>query len=175
MTKNIITRNVTIEEVTYTANDGCVFDNEMDCQIHENNLKDEIMEAKYAKLFVPLDDAISSWINDARWYKVRLATEDDVVDFFTIANQKFTDHFYDGAKTRATFVNEYMNTVRNGGVVELLLQSDCDQYYLSRYDITCSKQETYDRYLQHISDTLVLVEEMKKRIHFVPEETTENK
>lgn len=176
MTKNVITKTVEVEEITYTANDGKVFDNEMDCQIHENNLKDEILEAKFIKLFVPLSDAISSWVGDFKWYKVRLATEDDVIDFFTIANQRFSDHFYDGVKTRTVFVNDFMNTIRKGEVVELLLQADGEQYYLSIYDITCSKQETYDSYLKHISDTLVLVEEMKKHIRLIPEEkTAENK
>lgn len=175
MTKNVITKTVEVEEITYTANDGKVFNDEFECKCYENKMADEIMEAKFSKMFVPLNDASSSWINDSGWFTVKLETEQDVVDFFTLANMKFTDHFYDGQKTSKHFVDDFMNTVRSGEVVELLLSTDCDGYYLSRYDISYSTEEAYKHYLNSIDNMYKLADEMKKHIHFVPREETENK
>ncbi len=175
MTKNVITKTVEVEEITYTANDGKVFNDEFECKCYENKMENEIMDAKFAKMFVPLNDAATNWINDSGWYIVNLVTEQDVVDFFTLANMKFNDHFYDGDKTRKNFIDDFMNRVRSGEVVELLLSTDCDGYYLSRFDITYTKEEHYKHYLELIDNMYKLADKMKKHIRFVPQETTENK
>lgn len=169
MTKNVITKNITVEEVTYIANDGKTFENEDACRIYENKMASEVEDAKFDRMFVPISEALTSWINDGIWYKVVLTNEDDVIDFFTLSNARFSDHFYDGEKTRQAIVNEYMNMVRNDKPVELLLYTDCDSYYLSRYEIICTKEETYNSYLNRVENISYLAKEMKKQIRFIPE------
>ena len=166
-----IEREITTKRKVYIANDGREFPTEYECRSYEEEATKAELLVKRKKIFgEPLTDEATQWMgNLTEWYTVKIANENDLLDFLAVVQKD--GHFYDDCgRFGEKFVEEVLATIKNKKIFEMLLSVAEDGYtarYGRNYTSSNPNHKTwYENAMRDISNMSKLAKEMKKYVSF---------
>lgn len=171
-----IVKEITQTVSTFIANDGTEFNTEQACLAHEREIADGVRLVKMERIFgEKIVDFVADWcLGYGQWYKAKIKTEEDLVDFLAIVKEYDAWDMRTGSNFQdKRFIDEVMSVIKNDETFEMLIWWNSDGGYVTRVFPVYNHENSYDYALKRINNLRIIADELERYIKYEPIEEEE--